>query len=765
MTLTQITLHTAVLAGAGLWLDIQAQRTPVGLYRVALPFYLALAWQGWWSMSLVLAVLGLFFLPALRQERRSALEGMLYMALGVAAVVALPNHWPVLALVAALGSLGSVAMLIRLPRDLQGRRLRRALLGFQGVWPWTLLLAVDGPLSALIAAALLWALSYGMVNAIHRVYAVQASEAISQRDQSLAALQQVREELTEQKITLAVEARQRRMVERLAEQLAEGPDFGQTQRAVLDTVSRLLVARSVVLFLWHPTGSRLEPTCWNSPETERLYQVSFTGYVEPLVDLCWSRGRLVQRQGDGQLLSDVFLSEDQGMAVPMPELGVIYVGREKHPWTQPDRQLLEWIAEKAVLGLRAAWRHHHQIEQQREASTLNIQLREHVQLLERLVQGTGWLSSQLTLEGVLFALERELPKLLDHDYAAVFLGPPDNLQVVHSWVTSDQYGNIDPVPYQRIATVALQRKTSLLYANMEDQALRSSLCVPFKDEPAGVLLVAAAGSDAYQREQLHLLTLLALQFSVTLRNAGLYEEVQQAKMRLEQSQAQLIQSSKLTAIGQLAAGVAHELNTPLGAVSLSLDLLQIQHPEGNRHITNAQGAVERARGIVDKLLVYSRRTHLAEPEPVFLAEVIEGASELVQPRLRQQRVSLQCDTQVNPVVQAKLVELQQVVVNLMLNAADAYDESAQDRRLLVSCGRDGGGAWIKVKDWAGGIPEDIHSQLFDPFFTTKAIGKGTGLGLSISKEICAQYSCDLSFETLAGDGTTFTMRFPIERPQ
>ncbi|MBT9583550.1 hypothetical protein IV102_09370, partial [bacterium] len=170
MTLTQITLHTAVLAGAGLWLDIQAQRTPVGLYRVALPFYLALAWQGWWSMSLVLAVLGLFFLPALRQERRSALEGMLYMALGVAAVVALPNHWPVLALVAALGSLGSVAMLIRLPRDLQGRRLRRALLGFQGVWPWTLLLAVDGPLSALIAADLLWALSYGIVNAIHRVY-------------------------------------------------------------------------------------------------------------------------------------------------------------------------------------------------------------------------------------------------------------------------------------------------------------------------------------------------------------------------------------------------------------------------------------------------------------------------------------------------------------------------------------------------------------------------------------------------------------------
>ena len=760
MTLAPWTLQAAVLATAGLGLDVQTQRTPVGLYRMSIPFYLALAWLGWWPAALLMSLLGLALLPRLRSERRSAIEGLVYLWVGVAACEVLPHQPLSLAIVAALGSLLGLAALTRLPGDLQGRRLKRVLGSFLLVWPWSVLLVVDGPAQALIAAALLWTLSQGAMNAIHRVYAVQASEAIQQRDQSQAALEQTRQELTEQKVTLAIEARQRRMVERLAEQLAEGPDFGNTQRAVLDTVSRLLVARSVVLFLWHPTGSRLEPTCWNSPESEKLYQVSFTGYVEPLVDLCWGRGRLVQRQGDGQLLSDVFRQEDQGMAVPMPELGVIYVGRETHPWSVSDCQLLEWIAEKAVLGLRAAWRHHHQIEQQREASSLNIQLREHVELLEKLVKGTGWLSSQLTLEGVLLALERELPKLLDHDYAAVLLGPPDNLEVVHCWVTSDQYGDIDPAPFQRIATVSLQRRTTLLYSNMEDQALHSSLCVPFTEEPTGVLLIAAAEADAYQREQLHLLTLLALQFSVTLRNAGLYEEVQQSKLRLEQSQAQLIQSSKLTAIGQLAAGVAHELNTPLGAVSLSLDLLQLQHPEGNRHIGNAQGAVERARGIVDKLLVYSRRTHLAEPEPVFLADVIDGASELVQSRLRQQRVTLTIHTDVNPVVQAKLVELQQVVVNLMLNAVDAYPDSASERRLLVACGKDESGPWIKVQDWAGGIPEEIHSQLFDPFFTTKAIGKGTGLGLSISKEICAQYACDLSFSTVEGEGTTFTMRFP-----
>lgn len=754
-----LALHPAVLAGAGLLLDLQAQRTPVGLYRISLPFYLAIVWLGFWPLAVALTVTGLFLLPAVQHERKSAAVGVLYMGAGTLILLGFPGHQATLAAVAGLGSLWGMASLTTLKNDLQQRRLRAALLGFQLVWPWSLLVTVVGPLQALTTAGLLYCMAAGMVNAIHRIYATQATEAMSQRERTEAALSEARQQLTEQQGTLAMEANQRRIVEKLAEQLAEGPTFADTQRAVLETLGRLLVARSVVLFLWHPTGSMLEPTCWNSPESEKLYQASFPGFIDPLVDLCWSRGRLVRRQGDGQLMSDIFRSEDHALAVPLPEVGVIYVGRESHPFSSADCQLLEWVAEKANLGLRAAWRHHHQLEQQREQSSLNVQLREHVQLLERLVQGTGWLSSQLTLQGTMFALERELPRLLCHDFAAVFLGPADNLQMVHCWC-SLQGVEVDPLPFQRIATVSLQRATSLLYSDIEGQTLRSSLCVPFVEEPTGVVLVAHHHKDAYQREQLQLLTLLALQLSVTLRNAQLYEEVQQQKIRLEQSQAQLIQSSKLTAIGQLAAGVAHELNTPLGAVSLSLDLMSLQHPDGNRHITNAQGAVERARGIVDKLLVYSRRTHLAEPEPVFLADVIVGASELVQSKIRAQRVTLTTQTEVNPMVQAKLVELQQVVVNLMINAVDAYEDAAQDRKLTVACGQDGRGSFITVRDFAGGIPDEVQSQVFDPFFTTKPIGKGTGLGLSISKEICAQYGCDLSFETKSGFGTTFTMRFP-----
>lgn len=456
------------------------------------------------------------------------------------------------------------------------------------------------------------------------------------------------------------------------------------------------------------------------------------------------------------------------MASPLPEVGVIYVGRQSHPWNPQDRQLLEWVSEKAVLGLQASWRHHQQNQMQMEQSTLNIQLREHVQLLEHLVQGAGWLSSQLSVRGALEALESEIRQLLDHDLGAVYLGPPGQLQRVHHWTNSaDSTHRLQSEVANQMASACVEKHKPILYADLggPPESLHSLMCVPLQfpaseAEQAGALLVATQPANAYQHPQLHLLSLLSIQLGVTLRNAKLYEEIQQAKTRLEESQAQLIQSSKLTAIGQLAAGVAHELNTPLGAVSLSLDLLSLDYPDGNTRIENGFQAIERARNIIDKLLVYSRRTHDAEHEEVDLHDVVVQACDLAQARLRQEKVIMDIQQQTAARVRAKSVELQQVVVNLVLNAADAYGGISGEKRLVLRSGRSEGKAWISIQDFAGGIPEHIQSQVFDPFFTTKPIGKGTGLGLAISQEICQLYGGSLTFESRQGDGTTFIMSFP-----
>ena len=274
-------------------------------------------------------------------------------------------------------------------------------------------------------------------------------------------------------------------------------------------------------------------------------------------------------------------------------------------------------------------------------------------------------------------------------------------------------------------------------------------------------MVVAREAHRFDSEHLDVLTLFGLQLTVSLSNAALYSNVLDARKRLEISQAQLIQSSKLNAIGQLAAGVAHELNTPLGAISLSLDMLETQGVAG-KSLKLAQTALEKAQQIVHKLLIYARKETETENFWVSLQETVAGASELVTSRFRQRGVHLHMESALldefaDIKVLARSVELQQVLVNLLINAADAYPTGVPDdrRKVLVSWGasprKEG---TIEVRDWSAGIPPEIQPHIFEPFYTSKPIGEGTGLGLSISKEILAKFDAELTFES-STQGTVF----------
>lgn len=779
--------QVGVLSVLALGLDMRCERSPGGYFRLGLAPLWALGLLGWQPLALAVGALGTAFLPNVRREQGQAQWTLGYLAGGLLVARWLPPNLALPVFSLAIVVFEQHRLRESLRRDVQGRRLFRVLLPFYLVLPWSTALFLAGPWQATVGAALLLVLSEGLVNATYRIYAVQASEAIQRLDTSEQRLEAVRQQLSEQQTQVAMEARQRHLVERLAEQMAHGADLASTQRAILDTLGRLFACRSVCLWLWDPVAQRLEPASWRTPDAIR---VPIRANREPLVELCWARQKLVQRAGDPALRSQIFPLEDEALAAPLPETGVIYIGRETHSWSADDGRTLEWVSEKALLGLRAAMRHREQMQHDLEQTSIVVQLREHVMLLQRLAQGAGWLSAQLNVEGALRAVEQELRQLLPHHFGAVYRGQAEEVRLVHQWTC----GTV-PLPSEahllEIARSAVQRATPVLYADLIQETrpgprapvvqagMRSLLCVPLQfpharaiseteeeenQEPlAGALIIAASEPQAYGPEELHLLSLLALQLGVTLRNAGLYEQVKLAKHQLEVSQAQLIQSSKLTAIGQLAAGVAHELNTPLGAVALSLDLISGQLPANNSYVKNAHAAIERAQGIVDKLLIYSRRTSDVEREPVSLVEVVESACDLAQARLRQFRVALECELEQDARVLAKSVELQQVVVNLLLNAVDAYGDETGERNLKVRTGQQAGQGFIQVQDWAGGIPPEIQSQIFDPFFTTKPIGKGTGLGLSISKEICDLYQGKLTFETQQGKGTLFTMTFPLAR--
>ena len=237
-------LDMAVLSCCALWLDSRAFRLPTGLYRPSLPFYLGLGWLGFTPLAVGLSLFSTTWLPGRRHEQAAIWQGLVYLGVGLLALRHLPSSLLSLAIVATVGSCWGSWRASQLPKNLQGRRLYRALLAFEIALPWCLLLLTGGPAASLVAAALLWLLGEGAVNACHRVYALQASQAIEDKQQSDQALSEVRQQLSEQQVHLALEARQRQMIERLARQLAEGPDFNSTQRAILDTLTRLLAARA-----------------------------------------------------------------------------------------------------------------------------------------------------------------------------------------------------------------------------------------------------------------------------------------------------------------------------------------------------------------------------------------------------------------------------------------------------------------------------------------------------------------------------------------
>ncbi|MEW6283686.1 MAG: ATP-binding protein, partial [Candidatus Eremiobacterota bacterium] len=293
---------------------------------------------------------------------------------------------------------------------------------------------------------------------------------------------------------------------------------------------------------------------------------------------------------------------------------------------------------------------------------------------------------------------------------------------------------------------------------------RSVLAAPLLGEQgtAGVLLVTAAPTSAYTRSHQDLLQILGYQAAAALNSARLHQETREAFRKLQESEAQLVHSSKMAAVGQLAAGIAHELNTPLGTVVLSLDMLgsMVDQPRACERIEMATREAMRAQTIVDTLLLYSRETS-RQRTPVDLNRLVRDTLLLVDYQLRQGGASVELALASLPQVTCNANEIQQVLINLLLNARDAVEGQPPERRVLQVCTHlEGDQAVLEVHDGGTGVPADVRDRIFDPFFTTKPVGRGTGLGLSLSHQLATAHGGELSFRDRPGGGTVFSLRLP-----
>jgi PAS domain S-box-containing protein len=223
---------------------------------------------------------------------------------------------------------------------------------------------------------------------------------------------------------------------------------------------------------------------------------------------------------------------------------------------------------------------------------------------------------------------------------------------------------------------------------------------------------------------------------------------------------QLLQAEKLTSLGLLAAGVAHEVNTPLAVISNYIQMLAKQLPAGDARQSLIDKIVKqtfRASEIVNHLLNFSR-TGAAEFQPVSLNQVVEETLSLLTHPFRSGRV--QVIRNLSPELPAVLGSgnrLQQVFLNLFLNARDAMPSGGM---LEVRSSAHNGSVEVEVTDTGAGISRENLARIFDPFFTTKATARGTGLGLSVSYGIIKEHAGKIEVRSTPGKGTSFRLEFP-----
>jgi signal transduction histidine kinase/CheY-like chemotaxis protein len=262
-------------------------------------------------------------------------------------------------------------------------------------------------------------------------------------------------------------------------------------------------------------------------------------------------------------------------------------------------------------------------------------------------------------------------------------------------------------------------------------------------------------------EELRLTEGIALQGALAVENSRLYEGVKQQMTELKQTQAQLVQSTKLAAIGELAANIAHEINNPLttvlGFASFIAERLKADDPM-REELTLIQDEASRARDIVRDLLQFSRQRDFM-PETASLNSVLEQVITMVRRQGALGPVTVREQYAADlPDVEVDISRIKQVFLNIINNAVYVMPDGGTLTIRTIAGGR---GVRVEIEDTGPGIAPEHRDRIFDPFFTTKPEVSGTGLGLSVSLGIVQSHGGTIEVASELGRGTTFTVALPL----
>jgi len=540
----------------------------------------------------------------------------------------------------------------------------------------------------------------------------QRQEANVERARLELALTQVK--LREAEGDLYWKAEEGQLLERFSRSLAKSANLDGVLEAIYAQVPRAVHARSLVILLvergnlvlkraWGPHAQS-----WLLVDPARLQ--SYLRIVEP------TPARLLQE-------------EVTGMLAPMESEGLIYVGRDgEEPFSEREKAMLAMLAGQAALGIQSARRFESQQDSVTQLAGANLELREALAQLLTLLEGSRAMAATLDREALADRFRQLLESLVPHRGGALLTSG----QVRLAWGEPITGAPANPV---------------------EPMVSGGLLAMPLADEEGTFGAIWLAG-EGFTAGQVQALTIASYHLATALRGAA-------AQQKLQEAQAQVVQTTKMAAVGELAAGVAHEINSPLGAITVALQSVEanLDDPEAaRRRLGIAQRAADKARRIIEKLLYYSREGG-AGLRSVDLVQVAEDTLEIFATQIERDGAQIVRKFTPVPPVRGNPHELQQVLVNLLLNARDAVKDQPS-KTITVSTSAEPHKVKLEVSDSGPGVPAEIRERIFEPFFTTKAVGVGTGLGLSVSHQLVAQHKGTLSIVSRPGEGARFCVALP-----
>lgn len=313
---------------------------------------------------------------------------------------------------------------------------------------------------------------------------------------------------------------------------------------------------------------------------------------------------------------------------------------------------------------------------------------------------------------------------------------------------------------------------------------RRILCSAWLREPHWLLVVKQDYGEAFDAVNhanrsvlvfLHIsaLSILVVAVLITRHMLAMIRHRDEASDRLNE---QLMHAGKLASIGELSAGVAHEINNPLAIILTERQILLDCEkqtpdlpPEFRSQLSESLEQIDiqtkRCKRITHSLLRFSRRTE-SVVESLNLNAFIQEVVDLMEREAKANGIKFITDLSPGlPVMVSDASQLQQVFLNLITNAIDAHDGKPYGRiHITTSLSKDSGGVLVRISDTGSGIPHEFMEKIFDPFFTSKPVGKGTGLGLSICYSIIRRLGGDISVESNIGEGTQFDIYLPLVPP-